>query len=166
VLPPARSSLRAAVAWRPAGWTARTRACARQLWTEVFKEDQIYLQYCQHFTTFINFILLFNESQVSHHSSFFYFTLIMIFPHLPLPPVKTFLIYGRISNNSLASSINMKIWTNHRTRKRRSCLKNNAVKYWNQVSRRRKKLEILQSLGGLYDELGFYALHWSYAPSL
>jgi len=29
-----------------------------------------------------------------------------------------------------------------------------------------KKLEILQSLGGLYDGLAFYALHWSYAPSL
>jgi len=28
------------------------------------------------------------------------------------------------------------------------------------------KLEILQSLGGLYDGLAFYALHWSYAPSL
>jgi len=29
-----------------------------------------------------------------------------------------------------------------------------------------RKLEILQSLGGLYDGLAFYALHWSYAPSL
>jgi len=28
------------------------------------------------------------------------------------------------------------------------------------------KLEILQSLGGLYHGLAFYALHWSYAPSL
>jgi len=28
------------------------------------------------------------------------------------------------------------------------------------------KLEILQSLGELYDGLAFYALHWSYAPSL
>jgi len=28
------------------------------------------------------------------------------------------------------------------------------------------KLEILQSLGGLYYVLAFYALHWSYAPSL
>jgi len=30
----------------------------------------------------------------------------------------------------------------------------------------KRKLEILQSLGGLYDGLAFYALHWSYAPSL
>jgi len=28
------------------------------------------------------------------------------------------------------------------------------------------KLKMLQSLGGLYDGLAFYALHWSYAPSL
>jgi len=28
------------------------------------------------------------------------------------------------------------------------------------------ELEILQSLGGLYDGLAFYLLHWSYAPSL
>jgi len=31
---------------------------------------------------------------------------------------------------------------------------------------KKEKLEILQSLGGLYDGLAFYALHWSYASSL
>jgi len=34
------------------------------------------------------------------------------------------------------------------------------------LQKNHKKLEILQSLGGLYDGLAFYALHWSYAPLL
>jgi len=34
------------------------------------------------------------------------------------------------------------------------------------TNEREIKLEILQSLGGLYDGLAFYALHWSYTPSL
>jgi len=40
---------------------------------------------------------------------------------------------------------------------------NNYVGHFIKIGR---KLEILQSQGGLYDGLAFYALHWSYAPSL